>query len=280
MQRNPLLATQPLLPREHGGWAMFLVPLVVGLAIGLRRNVSDNVILTSVTLLLFVLAAFGFFLVRYPLMLLIKTRHSNAEGHVLWWSSVYSVVTFVGGVAAVVLTQVWELVIIGLIGGGLLGLYLWLATRRMEMSVAGQWVAIAGAALAAPGAYLLFARTLDVTATMLYVLNFLFFGGTVYYIKFKVREQLRVTTDTSNVWTRLRAARAPILYSLVAILIVALFAMIGWASGSAILAMLVPLPKVLIGALMRPTRLSLPRLGIVEIGHAIVFALVMLWAWS
>jgi hypothetical protein len=113
---------------------------------------------------------------------------------------------------------------------------------------------------------------------MLYVLCFLFFGGTVYYIKFKVREQPRLITETWR--ARLWAARAPILYSLVAILIVALFAMIGWASGSAILAMLVPLPKVLIGALERPRRLSLPRLGIIEIVHSIIFALVMIGVWS
>ncbi len=278
MQRNPLLPTQPVLPREHGGWAMFLVPLIVGLVVGWRRTVSDNLILTSVTLLLFVLAAFGFFLVRYPLMLLIKTRNSN-EGHVLRWSSVYGAVTLIGDVATVVLTQVWELVIIGLIGGGLLGIHLWLAARRQEMSVVGQWTAIAGATLAAPGAYLLYARQFDVTAAMLYVLGFLFFGGTVYYIKFKVREQLRVTTDTSNVWTRLWTARAPILYSLVALLIVALFAMIGWVSPSALLAICVPVPKVFIGALERPRRVSLPRLGVIEIVHSITFALLMIWAW-
>lgn len=276
MPKNQWLLTRPLLPREHGAWAMFIVPLVVGLAIGARRNQLDG----CITTLLFVLAAFGFFLVRYPLMLLIKTRHSNAEGNVLLWSGIYGAVAFVGGVAALILTQVWELVIIGLIGGGLLGIHLWLAARRQEMSVVGQWSAIAGATLAAPGAYLLYAHRFDTTAAMLYVLSFLFFGGTVYYIKFKVREQLRVTTDASNAWTRLWAARAPILYSLVAIFLVALFAMIGWVSASAIVAMLVPLPKVLIGALERPVRVSLPRLGIIEIGHSIIFALVMIWVWT
>lgn len=275
MPKNQWLLTRPLLPREHGAWAMFIVPLVVGLAIGARRNQLDGFITT----LLFVLAAFGFFLVRYPLMLLIKTRHSNAEGNVLLWSGVYGTVAFVGGVAALILTQVWELVIIGLIGGGLLGIHLWLAARRQEMSVVGQWSAIAGATLAAPGAYLLYAHRFDTTAAMLYVLSFLFFGGTVYYIKFKVREQPRLTSPTST-WARLFAARAPILYSLAAVLIVAMFVLMGWASPLALLAILVPLPKVLIGALERPVRVSLPRLGIIEIVHSIIFALVMIWAWT
>lgn len=273
MQRN--LFTRPLLPREHGAWAMFVVPLIIGLAIGARRNSFDNLSIP----ILFGLAAFGFFLVRYPLMLLVKTRNLNAEGNAWLWSSVYGMMAFAGGVAVLILTQVWELVLIGLVGGGWLGIHLWLATRRLEMSVVGQWTAIAGAALAAPGAYLLLARTFDRTAAMLYVLNFLFFGGTVYYIKFKVREQLRVTTDASDAWTRLRAARAPILYTLVAVLIVAMFVLIGWASALVLLAILVPLPKVLIGALERPARVSLPRLGIIEIIHSIIFALVMIGAW-
>jgi hypothetical protein len=173
-----------------------------------------------------------------------------------------------GGIVLLSITQIWSLVFIGLIGGGVLGMHLVLAARRLEMSVLGEWTAIAGATLAAPGGYVLFAGAWNITAVMLYALNLLYFGGTVYYIKFKVREQPRLTTPASNWRARLWAARAPILYTIIALIIVG------------VLAMLIPLPKVLIGALERPTRVNLPRLGVIEIAHSLAFMLLMMWAFS
>lgn len=277
MSKKPLSI---LLPHEHGAWAMFLVPLALGLVVGFRHNALSHSPNAGIVVLVFLVTAFGFFLVRYPLMLLVKTRNPQAERNMALWIGVYGAMALLGGIAVLSITQIWGLVFIGLIGGGVLGVHLWLAVRRLEMSVFGEWTAIAGATLAAPGGYVLFAGAWDIPAVMLYVLNVLYFGGTVYYIKFKVREQPRLTTPASNWSARLLAARAPILYTLVALTGVGVLAMLGWVSAMSVLAMLVPLPKVLIGALERPVRVSLPRLGVIEIVHAIIFLILMVWAFA
>ncbi len=277
MSKKPLSI---LLPHEHGAWAMFLVPLVIGLALGFRHSALNNSTHTGIVVLVFLITAFGFFLVRYPLMLLVKTQNPKGERNWVLWIGVYGAMALLGGVTLLSITQIWSLVFIGLIGGGVLGVHLWLAMRRLEMSVLGEWTAIAGATLAAPGGYVFFAGAWNITAVMLYALNLLYFGGTVYYIKFKVREQPRMTTPASNWRARLLAARAPILYTIIALIIVGILAMLGWLSAFAILAMLIPLPKVLIGALERPTRVNLPRLGVIEIAHSLAFMLLMMWAFS
>ena len=272
-------AALPPLPREHGAWAMFLVPLVIGLGVGYSRSTISNSSNTGMVLLLFWLTALGFFLVRYPLMSVFKIRDLSAQGDAIYWSGIYGSVALVGGVALVLMTQLWWLAILGLLGGVFLVAYLWLAVQRKETSVIGEWTAIAGAALTAPSAYLAITYSFNLTALMLYFLNVLFFGGTVYYIKFKVREQPRVTTVMSDRRTRLLAARAPIIYSLVSLITVAILFLGGWLPTLAFIAMWVPVPKILIGALERPIHVNMPRLGMIEIVHSVVFMLLVLWAF-
>lgn len=265
-------STLPI-PHEHGAWAMFFVPLVVGLAVGASRRAADNQLNLGV-IILFALTAFGFFLLRYPLALAIKSRDPNARRGALRWSVAYALLTFIGGIGVLMLTQLWWLAVLGGLGGGVLVIYLALVRQRQEMSVIGEWTGIVGAALTAPIAYSLLTRSIDATALLLYVLNVLFFGGTVYYIKFKVREQMRLVPPASNWRTRLWAGRAPILYNLIVLAIVAVFVVFDWVSPFALGAMFLPLLKSIWGVLNRPARLNIPRLGIVELVVSIMFAVL------
>ena len=67
---------KPPLPKEHGAWAMLIVPLVLGWAIAPAWHWRS--------LILFV-AALGFFLLRYPLAVLVKTRKRASEDNAYWW---------------------------------------------------------------------------------------------------------------------------------------------------------------------------------------------------
>jgi len=272
-------ATLPPLPREHGAWAMFLVPLVIGLGVGVNRNVLNNSASTGMWILLLWLTALGVFLLRHALMLLLKAHDDKAQGDAIYWSGIYGAIALVGGLGLLIMTQLWGLAIFGALGGAALILYLRLVSQRQEQSVIGEWTAIVGVALSAPSAYITITQSFDVTAGLLYVLNVLFFGGTVYYIKYKVREQSKVTTAVSDRWTRLRAARAPILYTIVVAIIGAVLMFVSWLPWLGWVALLVPLPKVFIGALERPTHVNIQRLGLIEVAHSIVFASLVLWAW-
>jgi len=251
------------LPREHGAWAMFLVPLGVGMATGK--------VITLETIL-FALTAFGFFLLRYPLMLTLRARDPHTRREAIRWSIAYATLTGVGGAFLVARSPLWYWLALGTLGALTLAIYLWLAVRRAEMSLAGEWLGVAGLALGAPGAYLVATGMLDVTALELYALNALYFGGTIFYIKFKVREQPRVVAPHADWRTRLRAGRATLAYHALA------FAFIGALAIGDILPALVPIAfapalcKMFGGILNRPARVNLKHLGFIELGLSVTFA--------
>ncbi len=260
----------PPFPREHGAWAMFAVPLIVG--VSAARTVKLDVAL-------FALTAFGFFLLRYPLMLALRARAPSTRTTALQWSVVYALFTGVCGIVLLVMTQLVALYFFAALGFVLLTLYLVLTLQRAEMSTLGEWIGVAGLALGAPGAYLVATRALDATAFALYGLNILYFGGTISYIKFKVREQPRMTTASTTMRARVWAGRVTLAYHLIVITLLTLAAVLGFLPLLAPIAFVLPLGKVIGGVLTRPARVNLPRLGLIELGLTLVFALVIVWAY-
>ncbi len=258
-----------LLPHEHGAWAMFIAPLITGIGAAGALNADT---------LLFSLTAFGFFLMRFPLMLATKSRASDARAFALRWSAIYAALTLIGGAILLLSTWLWILVGLGALGFATLVVYLWLAARRAEMTVWGEWIGIAGLALGAPGAYVVARGALDATAIALYVLNILYFGGTVLYIKFKVREQPRVVLQPS-LRARLWSGRVSLLYHAIVAALVAIFAAMNWLPALVPIAFILPMCKVIGGVLSKPKRLNIRRLGFIELGFTIVFLVVILAAF-
>jgi hypothetical protein len=119
---------------------------------------------------------------------------------------------------------------------------------------------------------------LDATAIALYLLNVLYFGGTVLYIKFKVREQPRLAAPPS-LQARLWSGRASILYHAVVAAFVALFAAMNWLPALVPLAFILPMCKVIGGVLTKPERLNIRRLGFIELGFTFTFVLIILAAF-
>ena len=259
-----------MIPHEHGAWAMFAAPLLIGIGVAPALNGA---------VWLFALTAFGFFLLRYPLAITIKSRAPDARRNALRWSAIYGALTIVAGAALVAVTRLGSLILLGALGALSLAVYLWLAARRAEMSFAGEWVGIAGLALGAPTAYLVATGTLDATALALYALNLMYFGGTVFYIKFKVREQPRVVALAAGTREKLWAGRVTIGYHALALMLVALLAIVGRVPALAAAAFVLPFGKVVAGVMTHPARLNLPRLGMIELAITLAFALVVLAAY-
>lgn len=261
----------PPLPKEHGSWVMLVVPLLLGLAIAPVWQGRA---------LLLLVAALGFFLLRYPLALLVKGRkRASTNRTYLWgWTLIYGVITALAGGWLVLAERLWWLAALGVVGGGLLFFHLWLVARRQEMSVTGELAGIFGLALGAPMAYYTATGRLDRTAALLWLINALYFGGTVFYIKLKVRTQPRQPAPPG--WAaRLQGAKAGITYHTAALSLMILVVLLWQAPALAPLALLPATAKMIYGAYRWQDKksLSLVRLGLIEMGHALVFSgLVML----
>lgn len=246
---------------------MLLVALVVG--IGAARTVNGPVLLFSLT-------ALCVFLMRYPLSLAIKEwRRSRTLPDAWPWVVIYAGLALGLGVMLLVWARLWGLLALGGMAGLLLALYLWQVVGRAETSVVGELLGVAGLALGAPGAYAVGTGRFGGTALALWALNFLYFGGSVFYVRLRVREQPR-RSPPGGWWARLAAARVTILYHLAALVLVAVFAYFGLVSLLAALAFVPMVCKVFQGVLAWPGRVNVRRVGVVEVAHAVAFAALLI----
>lgn len=262
---------KPPFPKEHGSWAMLIVPLLLGLVIAPEWHWRVSVLLV---------AALGFFLLRQPLAVLVKTRkRADSDKAYLWrWAALYGGLTALSGGWLVLAQGLWWLVVMGLVGGVLLLFHLWLVSRRQEMSLGGELAGVAGLALGAPMAYYTAGGQLDRLAALLWLINLLYFGGTVFYIKLKVRQQPRLPAP-EGVSERLVKAKACLAYQTAALTLLITLATLQWAPLLMPLAFVPVTFKMIYGAWRWQDKksLNLVRLGVAEIFHAVVFAgLVML----
>lgn len=258
------------LPREHGAWAMFLIPLTLGAAVA-GQWTSETTILT--------LAALGLFFARAPLALQLKawSRGRGTDLRLVVWVAIFLAFGLGGGIWLVTVGERPGLFLLGLLGGASMLLYLAHVVRQMEKSVPGELTGIAGLALSAPAAYYVATDRLDTTAVLVWLLCLLYFGGSVFYIKLKVRQQPRQPAP-KGVRDRLVAGRVCLTYQAVALNIAILVAALRWAPPLVPLAFIPVAAKTLTGVLIWQDRrrVNMLRLGLTEVAHSLLFGLL---AW-
>jgi archaellum biogenesis protein FlaJ (TadC family) len=262
------------LPKEHGSWAMLTVPLIIGFAVATPWQWRS---------ILLIGAALGLFLVRFPIDTLIKTR-KRPQADRAWlvrWAIVYGSIAALCGGWLIAIDQLTWLIPLGAVSAVLLAYHWWLVERRQEMSARGEVAGICGLALGAPLAYYVATGMIDGTALGLWIVNALYFGGTVFYIKLKVRQQPKEPAP-NRVSERLVKAKACLTYQSVVLTLVILLVALNRLPALALLAFVPMTLKVLYGATQWQDRksLSLPRLGIVEIIHSALFAMLIIVAFG
>lgn len=273
MRQNKSTRLNIPLPKEHGSWAMFAVPLIIGFAVAAQWQWRS---------ILLIVATLGLFLVRFPIDALIKTRKRPTADRawLMRWAIGYGSIAAVCGGWLIIGDQLYMLIGIGLIGAALLIYHWWLIEQRKEMSARGELAGIFGLALGAPLAYYVSTGMLNGTALGLWIVNALYFGGTVFYIKLKVRQQPKEPAP-DRVSERLVKAKACLSYQSVVLTLVILLVAFHRLPALALLAFVPMTLKVLYGATRWQDRksLSLPRLGLIEMVHSALFAVLIIVAF-
>ena len=247
---------------------MLAVPLLIGLTVAPIWRWSA---------LLAMVAVLSLFLARYPIETLIKTKKRNSM--LIAWSIIYSVLAILSAGWLIMIDRLIGLVPIGLLGAALMLFHFRLAAQRQEMSALGELSGIAALALGAPIVYTAASGQLDATAFVLWLINSLYFGGTVFYIKLKVRQQPRRPAP-DRISQRLVQAKACLTYQTVTLAIVVTLVMLQVVPMLIVLAFLPITLKVLVGAYQWQDKhsLSLPRLGLIELFHSALFAALVIVA--
>jgi hypothetical protein len=149
------------------------------------------------------------------------------------------------------------------------------------MSLVGELAGVVGLALGAPLTYYATSGQLDSTAAILGLINFLYFGGTVFYIKLKVRQQPRQPAP-NRVSERFVAAKACLAYQTVALMLLILLVTLRQAPMLIPLVLIPAAIKTLYGAWRWQDKksLSLIRLGVIEILHTIAFLILVVLSFT
>jgi YwiC-like protein len=248
------MTAREFIPREHGAWAMWIVPMLSA-ALVTRFSFVFVVLFVCFTLL---------YIVHHPVVAMIKRK--SIEG----WKEVAALAIpgILLGSALVIFGGLPWLLVFGAVEAVVFSVSIKSFVSRDQRSFASELITVAALTLSAPAAYYTISGTLGVKAALLYALNFLFFASSVFYVKLKI-ESLR----SKGTW---RGEARKALYMMIAyhvFLVVALLAaaVLGIISGWVLAGFVPVIIQVSAGTLSRGTKMNFTRLGIALVVQSVIF---------
>ncbi len=290
------LAAGLMLPREHGAWAMLLMPYLVGTLAAGWGGWPSFLLLVAVLLL---------FSASRPLEVALQSsarpREPKGAGaglsparagdyggemrershRALVHLSAYLGLGGGAGLLLLVVFQRWDLLALGLASGAALALQLPLKRQRLDRGRPARLLSIAALSATGPAAYYAASGMLDRHAAAVWGLAFLYSAAGLFYVRLIYQPPARLKLETPQ-RLRARAGRQMAAYLAVATLAVAGLTAFGWMPPLAGLALLPTIAKAAWAWAKPEYRPTLKQVGLTEIGHSSLFALlavVAIVAW-
>jgi hypothetical protein len=266
----------PLLPGDHGAYAMLLVPEFCGLVVGWMQGVSGGAGLGAGALLL-TLALLGSFFAYEPLDVLTRPGvNPAARQRAQLWLALYLGIAVTSGLLLILVWQRWGLVLIGL--GGLLPPLAYLIAKkwRRQRSLGVRLAGIAGLTLSAPAAFYLFTGRWDGLALGLWLAALVYFGSNLFYVRawFEVRKQAKINHRNTIPGWLLRATLAYLGLGLLALLG---FIGLGWLPWTVLLIFTPLVVKLAMAWRRPPVYLPIKQIGLFEFSQSFIFALLLIF---
>ncbi|MBM7649080.1 hypothetical protein JOC78_002033 [Bacillus ectoiniformans] len=232
-----------LLPKQHGAWAMLLVPFLLGAAAGGFRFVHISLFLGWMFL----------YLATYPFLMYVKGKKKKLH---MKWAGIYFSVALC--FLAIVLVYDWTML---MFGGMMLPLFvinMIFAKNKKERAFTNDVTAIIAFCIGGLASYYLGSGTLDLTAFFITLLSFLFFLGSTFFVKTMIREKKNQMFRLYS-WT----------YHLLLLIGVGVYA-------EPRLLVLAFLPSVIRAFFLYGKNISIMKVGILEIANS-AFFMVIIW---
>ncbi|GJQ21028.1 MAG: hypothetical protein HBSIN02_13830 [Bacteroidia bacterium] len=163
-----------VIPKEHGAWAVLLVPVTVSVFIA--EHVTTD-------LLLLMASAMSFFLAYYPLQTMLRGRSGDQRSR--FWAGVYIVAGIVFGVPLLV-RGFLLLIPIAALAAGCFFVSVSLVRGKPKSVGADLW-AVIGLTMTGPSAGYVLNNSLSMDTVFVWILHVLFFGSGVIYVHMKLR---------------------------------------------------------------------------------------------
>ncbi len=258
-----------IVTKEHGSWAVLLIPMAV--AVGVGQHVSwDELMLAA--------GAVAVFMSYVPLQTImrhwfVQPQSDENVSQSDFWAGVFTLTAIVAG-AFLLLRGFWLLVPVGAVAAGCF-LANFILVRRLGKSVWSDLVAVAG--LTATGAAMAYVENarLDTTAFSIWILNFLFFGSTVFYVHMKLRAS-RMKKDGFSFAEKISIGRMNILYHCVVIGIVLFLAFVHLTPRLAVVAFIPIVIHAWVGTIRLTKRAQFRIIGYALLAESVAFSILLL----
>lgn len=253
-----------MLPKEHGAWAVFYVPMIVGTAVAGHW---------SANLVLLFLSSSGLFLTYQPIQVLFRMTPPSEKHHAARiWTPVFLVWAAVPGLF-LLFQGLWLLVPIAILAAALFLVSLFL-TRDKPKSIVSDLAAVIGLTLTAPAAMYVLSGSLLSDILLVWLLNVLFFGSSVFYVHMKIKAS-GLKKEHFSRRERMLIGYVNILYHLAVLGILFTMVQARYAPSLAFVAFVPVSLHALIGTARLSSRVRFKKLGFLLLGQSLLFAILI-----
>ncbi|MFQ6612661.1 MAG: YwiC-like family protein [Fidelibacterota bacterium] len=169
-------------PRQHGAWIMFLIPAFMAVFLDPRWVLPDIGLIFTFILI---------FLSYQPLQRFLRQflKRSVFDYAALQWTLLLGGGGIILAATLFLYYQRWNSFLFGTIVLVLLLLHLMLAIQTNALALPAELVGVLGLTAAAPTIAVFNTGTLNTQSIMVWLVNALYFAGSIFYIKLKLRIQ-------------------------------------------------------------------------------------------
>ena len=140
-------------------------------------------------------------------------------------------------------------------------------------------MAVAGLTLSSPSAYYITTGLFDANTAVLWVLNFLFFGCSVFYVHMKIKVSA-LKKDRLPMREKLSLGRLNIIYHLFVVSVVIMLSLYHFTPLTATLAFLPMFIHAIYGTITLTGKIKFKRLGFLLLAQSILFGIVLVFVWQ
>ncbi len=263
--------SRPIVPKEHGAWAVLYGAFLAGVGVAGRLTVPVVLLLGVVTALAFA---------NGPVTGLLRPQQggvaSGERRHTIVWLALYGFGAVVGVVPLLTVYRMTFLLPFGMAAVCFVVLRAFLVRGGEDRSLPGELIGTAGLTLVGPTAHAVAIGEVQPIGAVLWLLLALFFASGVFYVRMRIRIALAQRKGAPSASSRARWSCLGY-HALLLVLVPALAAThrIPWA---VLLAFAPALWRAAAGLRWGDAMLNLKRLGWSEVGLTLAFVVLLIVA--
>jgi len=259
---------RPIVPREHGAWAVIYGSFLAGAGAAGRPGLPTLLLLLGITALAFA---------NGPLSILARPAARERRRQALAWLAIYGAAAGAALLPLLLVFRMHFLIPFAAAAGAFLALRLLALRGRDDRSLPAELLGVAGLAMVGPVAHGATLGRLEPAALAVWLLLALYFASGIFYVRMRIQEMLAQRTSKP----RSSAFRPCLAYHLLLLVAAPALVLAGVVPAAVLLAFAPALWRAAVGLRSPRAPLDIKRLGWAETRLTLAFVLLLVggfWA--